>query len=182
MGHELEIIKRRKEGKSITEIANEFGITKSTVSYYFKKNDMNFSKKITEDKINEIKTLYNNSELTLSEISKETGLSLTTIKKYINPKRAFKYDDDERKKVKTKNVIYWRQRVKQKSVEYKGSCCEMCGYDKCISALEFHHKNPNEKDFSIGGKSISWERIKNELDKCILVCSNCHREIHSGLH
>ena len=49
------------------------------------------------------------------------------------------------------------------SVEYKGDKCSLCGYYKCISALEFHHTNPNEKDFQISGKSISWDKIKNEL-------------------
>ena len=181
MRHELEIIKRKKEGKTITEIANEFKISKSTVSYYFKKNNMNFSKKINDNEIEEIKRLYDTTDLTLDEISKKIGVSLTTIKRYITPNRSFKYDETEKKKSIVRNVIFWRQKVKQKSVEYKGGCCEICGYSKCISALEFHHKDPNEKDFSISGKSISWDRIKKEIDKCILVCSNCHREIHSGL-
>lgn len=65
-----------------------------------------------------------------------------------------------------------------KSLEYKGFKCEICGYDKCIAALEFHH--PYEKDFGISSKGYTraWEKVKLELDKCILVCSNCHREIH----
>ncbi|MEY4334993.1 MAG: phage FelixO1, partial [Bacteroidota bacterium] len=41
-----------------------------------------------------------------------------------------------------KNVIAWRKRTKQKLVEHKGGCCEICGYNKCIEALEFHHKDP----------------------------------------
>jgi 5-methylcytosine-specific restriction endonuclease McrA len=74
-----------------------------------------------------------------------------------------------------------RDKLKQKAVEYKGGCCSICGYDKCIDALEFHHINPEEKDFGIAQKGYtrSWESVKEELDKCILVCSNCHREIHS---
>ena len=65
-------------------------------------------------------------------------------------------------------------------VEYKGGKCEHCGYDKCISALEFHHINPSEKDFGIGqyGSSKSFEKMKQEVDKCILLCCNCHRELH----
>jgi predicted HNH restriction endonuclease len=61
---------------------------------------------------------------------------------------------------------------------------DTCGYSKCESALEFHHLNPNEKDFNISSiRQLSnfTEKIKNELDKCILVCSNCHREIHSNI-
>lgn len=68
-----------------------------------------------------------------------------------------------------------------KMVEYKGGKCEICGYNKCIEALEFHHINPKEKDFSISGGTKSFNTLKPELDKCILVCANCHREIHSGI-
>lgn len=54
------------------------------------------------------------------------------------------------------------------------------GYNKCIAALEFHHLDPNEKDFGIAssGATRTFEKIKVELDKCIMVCANCHREIH----
>lgn len=76
-------------------------------------------------------------------------------------------------------VIKRRKKLKKLAVEYKGSKCIKCGYDKCIEALEFHHINPNEKSFGISSKGLtrSWEILKIELDKCILVCSNCHREI-----
>ena len=72
-----------------------------------------------------------------------------------------------------------RKRLKEKLVEYKGGACEVCGYNKCITALEFHHVNPNEKEFGIGSmKVLSFEKCKKEVDKCMLVCANCHREIH----
>jgi hypothetical protein len=76
-----------------------------------------------------------------------------------------------------------RKNVKILAVEYKGGCCSSCGYNKCLSALEFHHLDPNEKDFSLSvtGHTRSWKSVKAELDKCILVCSNCHREIHESL-
>ena len=77
-----------------------------------------------------------------------------------------------------------RYKTKELAVEHMGGKCQICGYDKCISALEFHHINPEEKDFGIGqnGYTRSFEKVKKELEKCILVCSNCHREIHAGLH
>ena len=73
-----------------------------------------------------------------------------------------------------------RIKVKEKAIEYKGGKCERCGYDKCSEALEFHHPNPDSKDFGISQKGYcwSWAKIKIELDKCILLCANCHREIH----
>lgn len=70
-----------------------------------------------------------------------------------------------------------KKNLKEKLVEYKGGKCEKCGYNKCITALEFHHINPEEKEFNIDGRS-SFEKSKKEVDKCILVCANCHREIH----
>ena len=75
----------------------------------------------------------------------------------------------------------YRKRIKLESIKYKGNCCKNCGYSKCIDALEFHHIDPSEKEFSISGGIKSWDRVKIELDKCVLVCSNCHREIHAGL-
>ena len=74
--------------------------------------------------------------------------------------------------------------IKEKSIKYLGGKCSAnnCGYNKCKSALEFHHLNPKEKEFTISGSHCySWGRIKKELDKCILLCANCHREIESGI-
>lgn len=85
-------------------------------------------------------------------------------------------------KVKHKrDTLSYRQRVKKQMIEYKGEKCEICGYNKCVEALEFHHLNPNEKDFNISGGTKSFKNLKPEIDKCILVCANCHREIHAGL-
>jgi len=84
----------------------------------------------------------------------------------------------------TGNQSLERQRgLKQKAITYKGGVCQECGYHKCNGALEFHHLNPSEKDFSISHlKNYAFnDKIKLELDKCILVCANCHREIHAGL-
>lgn len=76
-----------------------------------------------------------------------------------------------------------RRIIKKWALEYKGNKCSLCGYNKCQQALEFHHLDPNEKDFSLSDRNIKldWEEIKKELEKCILICSNCHREIHAGL-
>lgn len=71
---------------------------------------------------------------------------------------------------------------KLKAVEYKGGKCSICGYSKCLNALCFHHLNPDEKDFGITAHSCrSWTSIKIELDKCILLCTNCHAEVHNGI-
>ena len=73
-----------------------------------------------------------------------------------------------------------RRSMKKQAVKILGGKCSICGYNRCIDALEFHHENPHEKDFKLGsGNTMSWKEYKNEAMKCILVCSNCHKEIHS---
>lgn len=85
-----------------------------------------------------------------------------------------------RKKYLNFRVSELRRKVKLQAVEYKGGKCEKCGYDKCPGAMIFHHPDPNQKDFGIsaGGNYRNLEKIKPELDKCILLCCRCHAEVH----
>lgn len=81
-----------------------------------------------------------------------------------------------------KRIKDYRQRTKQRLVEIFGGKCQLCGYNKSIAALDFHHLDPSKKDFAIGNTPIhNWEKVLEESKKCILVCANCHREIHAGL-
>lgn len=82
-------------------------------------------------------------------------------------------------------VVDWRRRTKQRLIAYKGGKCEICGYNKdCPSSFHFHHKNPSEKSFGIGSKGITrkLELLKQEVDKCQLLCANCHAEVHESLY
>ena len=58
----------------------------------------------------------------------------------------------------------------------------LCEYNKCIEALHFHHLDPTQKEFGISktGQTYVWEKLKQELDKCICLCANCHAEVHAG--
>ncbi len=69
------------------------------------------------------------------------------------------------------------------AVEYLGGRCTRCGYERCAEALEIHHLDSSDKDFGISDKGYtrSWEKIRGELEKCELLCANCHREVHAGL-
>ncbi len=75
-----------------------------------------------------------------------------------------------------------RKVIKQKLVRYKGGACNLCGYNSCMDALDLHHLDASQKEFGISsvGMSRSWAKVQAEADKCILVCANCHREIHAG--
>jgi hypothetical protein len=83
----------------------------------------------------------------------------------------------------TDETIERQRNFKQECVDYKGGECECCGYKKCNSALEFHHLDPSKKDFSISRARLTTfgKKVKAELDKCMIVCANCHREIHEGV-
>jgi len=76
-----------------------------------------------------------------------------------------------------------RKKLRDLALEYKGGKCSICGYCKCKRALSFHHLDPKKKKFGISMKGItrSWEKTRMELDKCVLLCSNCHMELHEGL-
>ena len=100
-------------------------------------------------------------------------------------KRSYEYD---RNKGHTKAVCNScmsnrkRHDLKDRCVEYKGGKCERCGYCKSKRALAFHHLDPSQKDFGISGShSRNWGLIKKELDKCIMVCHNCHSELHDEI-
>jgi transposase len=78
-------------------------------------------------------------------------------------------------------VVRRRRKVKEILVEEAGGRCRLCGYDRCVAALEFHHVDPHAKEFGVaqrGARSI--ERLRAEVRKCVLLCSNCHAEVESG--
>ena len=85
-----------------------------------------------------------------------------------------------RKKYLRFNISEQRRKTKLKCIEYKGGKCSNCGYNKCPAAMIFHHLDPSQKDFGISSSGVcrSFEKCKPELDKCILLCCNCHAEVH----
>lgn len=104
--------------------------------------------------------------------------SITRIYCYECSAESTRKDNNTRKHQKT----ILRNNMKKQAVKLLGEKCCICGYNKCIDALEFHHSNPKEKEFKLGsGNTMSWKEYKKEALKCILVCSNCHKEIHSEI-
>ena len=76
-----------------------------------------------------------------------------------------------------------RRRLKQMVVEYKGGKCSICEYNRYVGAFDLHHVDGDTKEFGLSTRGLtrSWEKLRAEADKCILVCANCHREIHAGI-
>lgn len=152
-----------EEGLSTSKISERLGISQTNVRYWLKKFELKTKFKIYNKKF-DTDPLFRSCpkcKLTLTKEGFYKGYS------YCKP-CANKQSAESAK-------LYKRQ-----AVDYKGGKCEICGYNKCIAALEFHHKNPSEKDFTISHRSRSFASMKKELDKCMLVCCRCHREIHSN--
>lgn len=106
-----------------------------------------------------------------------TSCSPIGTRKFCGPKPSLK------PKTKRKNNSKaYRRKKKMKALEYLDGKCRICGYDKCISALSFHHLDPNNKQFNVSYYwEYSWDFLKPELDKCIVLCCNCHAEVHEGI-
>ena len=87
-------------------------------------------------------------------------------------------------------AVYMREAVKQRRRKLremartaKGNKCLLCGYSKCQRALSFHHIDPSKKNFDLSSRGLtrSWAKIEEEIKKCVLICANCHMEIHDRI-
>ena len=180
--YKTQILELRSEGKTYPEINDILGCSKSVISYHCRKaglEDPNRNRIPSEEEIAEMQKLYDEIG-SYKKVAKRLKWSSFTVHKYVKLKQREKLSPEELKKNRSQSVVNWRKRTKQKLVDYKGGKCQICPYDRCIDALEFHHLDPNEKDFTISGKSWKYERLVEEVDKCIMVCSCCHKEIHAG--
>lgn len=179
------VILYKKELKTYPEIKTLLNISEDKLKkicriYKINKSSNLFKRKVLNT--DEVISYYLKVN-SLKKTGKFFNVDKETVKKYIPQELVDKNKVSNRtlKITKSQSVINWRKRQKITLVDYKGGCCEKCGYNKSIAALQFHHKNPEEKDFTIGGSSYSIDRLKKEADKCMLVCANCHIEIHEEL-
>lgn len=115
------------------------------------------------------------SRNTKSDIDKQT----------VRPTAYKDWNDEVKKDHSKKTYKLQKQRRferKKKYVLLKGGCCMKCGYDKNLSALTFHHREPEEKNFALSSRELgmfSEARLLNEVNKCDLLCANCHNELHN---
>jgi len=82
---------------------------------------------------------------------------------------------------RTESVVRRRARVRFQLIEEAGGRCLLCGHDRKMAALQFHHVDPTTKLFTLrNGDTRSLKRMRAEAAKCILLCANCHAEVESG--
>lgn len=164
-----EMEKYIEDGLSFNQISKESGKSLTTIRYWAKKHNIksDFVTFKEQDKVEYGETRF-----------------CPKCKKNVDTKNFYQRRGRENsstycKPCTSEQTLERMRKLKIKSVEYKGGCCVRCGYKKYYGSLDFHHLDPSKKDFNLGNcRLTSFEKIKSELDKCILVCSNCHREIH----
>lgn len=166
-----------RNGMSYNQIKEKTGLGKGTISAICQEiNGKKIYTKLTPEKVAELQELYNQIG-NIKNVALITGISYTRLRSVLElknrpkPKSGYQQVKDRRRKVKSKLVAY------------KGGKCQICGYSRCSDALDFHHIDPSSKSFQLSNSNIykNMDRLKEEADKCMLVCSNCHREIHAGL-
>ena len=177
-----QIINLKKKGETYKVIFNTVNISYDKIKRICKifnlnknKNELKFK---DEESITKIQKLYDEIG-SIRKVSKILGISRQIISSVVEIKTKVNID---RRKYMVDHVNNHRKKRKKELVDYKGGCCEKCGYNKSMNALQFHHINPDEKDFTIGGRNYSEERMKKEVDKCVLLCGNCHSEIHEEIN
>lgn len=87
------------------------------------------------------------------------------------------------KRCRVEATVRRRHLLKRILVEEAGGACVLCGYSRCMRALEFHHLDPAKKEFEVNyrGCTRSLDVLRAEADKCVLLCSNCHAEVEAGI-
>jgi hypothetical protein len=154
------LINQINQNLSTWQIAEQSNTTQANVRYWLKKYNLQTIR--TTNKENELK------------LCPKCNISKSKTEFY-HSKKSSSYC----KSCIVESNLQRQRDTKLLAVEYKGGKCSICGYSKCIAALDFHHTNPIEKDKNFfnmrGGLSVS---LKSELDKCVLLCANCHREEH----
>lgn len=151
-----ELSKLTKQGNSTRDIARKLGKSQTAVRYWLRKH------KITTTYIQPLKHKCPCGET--------------------NPNNFYGHKKRICKVCHNQYTIRKGEELKQKGVDLLGGKCEICSYAKCLHALDFHHTDPKKKDPNFKGfRSWSWKRAEKELKTCVVLCKNCHAEVHAGI-
>jgi transposase len=161
-------------GMSIAQIAEKIGRSKATVRHWLKTHDLMTHGQRGQGGADSTRVARGAGMLTVMRDCHRHGLTVFLIegRGYYRCKRC-----------RMERVSHRRRRVKSILVAEAGGQCALCGYDRCIAALHFHHVDPSSKRFhlSMQGVARSLASARAEMAKCVLLCANCHAEVESGV-
>lgn len=154
----VDIEKLISEGKSQRQIAETLGVSQTNIRYWLKKYKLKTSK-----------NKYNKKENQICRCGES------------NLKNFYPYKVGWCKACHNKYVVKRMKENRIRAVDYLGGKCKECGYNRCNCALDIHHLDPSKKDENfVRMRGWGWNKIKKELDGCILLCKNCHALVHHG--
>ena len=160
-------------GLSKRQIAERLGISVSTLRYWLGKHELAScgARKARVASVAE---------------ARAKGLDVATLECGVHGHTAFKLYDYGRSRCllcRSEAVSRRRRRVKRILVDEAGGRCRLCGYDRCPEALEFHHVDPSQKAFALSAAGVprAIAKAREEAEKCVLVCANCHAEVEAGV-
>jgi transposase len=161
-------------GMTIAEIAEEVGLSKTAVRHWLRRHGLKTRNKVGPRLGQAAPRAKEAGELHLVAECMTHGQTT-----YVLEGRGYY----RCKRCRSEQIARHRRRLKETLVAEAGGCCLVCGYDRCVSALAFHHLDPSSKRLGIsaGGLTLSLDTVRAETAKCVLLCSNCHAEVESGV-
>jgi transposase len=163
-----------EQGMSIAEIAAAVNRGKATVRHWLRKHGLKTYGASGQRRAQE------------SKRAKEAGLVETSMLCATHGETMFVLDRRgyyRCRRCRSASVSRRRRRLKELLVAEAGGACVLCGYSRCMAALEFHHVAPEDKAFSLSEEGVtrSLARARAEARKCVLLCANCHAEVEAGV-
>jgi transposase len=158
-------------GSSIAEIATHLQLSKTSVRHWLKRYGLRTRAAVQAATSATSRAAGRQSILRICPIHGQSEFALEG-RGYYRCKRC-----------RSDRITQHRRRLKLQLVAEAGGSCRLCGYDRCIAALEFHHLEPVNKRHAISGRgmTLSMQAVRAEAAKCVLICSNCHAEIENGV-
>jgi transposase-like protein len=163
-----------EEGMTIAEIAAEVGLSKGAVRHWLRRYELR------------TKGHAGRPSVAARRAAKEAGHLMVTLvcphhgeTEFIIEGRGYY----RCKRCRSEGVVRHRQKVKEILVTEAGGCCVICGYDRHVRALQFHHLDPSVKRLSLSGQGVTYsiDTLRGEARKCVLLCANCHAEVEAGI-
>lgn len=157
-------------GNTLAVIAEAFEVSIRTVRYWIERYDLPVPR---SNRRSEVDRAIEAGRRTLFRDCQAHGWTVFVIE---NSGRA------RCRKCRIERVAEWRRQAKATLVAETGGECQLCGYDRCLAALQFHHLDPEEKSFalSLRGVTRAMDALREEAKKCALLCANCHAQVEAG--